>query len=117
MKSLITLDPPHTAHVRSILAKNGYACAIVSLEPGEPIAIERSLRGEEHLLYVLEGSLTVRVDNLNTFVAKNEAHLLPNDVECTIEAAEERPAKFLRVDVPPRQVVDAPLYTLEAERS
>jgi|GEM_PF-1109663 len=116
MKSLITLDPPHTANVRGILAKEGYACAIVSLEPGEQLAIERSPRGEEHLLFVLDGSVTVRADVLNTLLAKNEAHLLPKDVDCTIEAAEERPAKFLRIDVPPRQIVDAPLYTLGADR-
>ncbi len=116
MKSLIILDPPHSANVRAILAKDGYACSIVSLEAGEQLAIERSPRGEEHLLFVLDGSLTVRADKLNTLLGKNEAHVLPKDLDCTIEAAEERPAKFLRVDVPARQIVDAPLYTLEAER-
>lgn len=113
MKSLTVLEPPTQPNVRSLLAQNGYSAALVTLEPGEALPIERSPRGEEHLLFVVDGGVTVHGGLLNTMLGKNEAHLLPKESDCTIEAAEGRPAKLLKIDVPPRQVVDAPLYTLD----
>lgn len=118
MKSLITLEPPaHATNIRSILSKDGYAGALVTLAPGEELRVEPSARGVETLVFVVDGGVVVRCGKLNTMLATNEAHLLPKENDCVIEAVEHRPAKLLRIDVPPRQVVDAPLYTLDPKRA
>lgn len=117
MNNLTTLQPPAAAaNSRNILAKNGFACALVTIEPGEQLSIEHSPSGEEHLLFVVEGEVTIRSGEINTMLNKNEAHLLPKAEDCTIEASAEKPAKLLRVDVPPRQIVEAPIFTVDSPR-
>lgn len=118
MKSLITLDRPvHHLETKNILSKNGYACALVSLDAGDELALKRAAPGDEGLVFVIAGEITVRSGEINTMLKKDEAHLLPLDRDCTIAASGGGPAKFLRVKVPARQVVDAPLYTLDSQRT
>jgi len=117
MKSITTLEPPAPTNTKNILSKNGYACGLVTLEPGQELTIEHAASGEERLVFVVSGAVTIRAGEIATMLSKNEAHLLASDCDSTIVAAEEHAAILLRVDVPPRRVVDAPLYTIGASQA
>lgn len=116
MNTLTTLPPPPAASAKNILSKNGYTCAIVSIGQGDELTIPLSATGEDHLLFVLDGEIAVRNGEINTMLNKNEAHLLPKEGDTTIVVTGGRRAKLLRVDVPPRQKVEAPIFTMSAEQ-
>jgi mannose-6-phosphate isomerase-like protein (cupin superfamily) len=54
---------------------------------------------------VIEGDATVRFDDVNTILSKDEALLIPKGEEHIITAHPGAWAKLLRIDVPPRQIV------------
>lgn len=97
---------------KNILSKNGYTCAIIAIERGEALELPVSSTGEDHLLFVLEGEVTVRNGDINTMLKQNEAHLLPKDSDSALVVTGGRSAKLLRVNVPARQKVEAPIYTV-----
>jgi quercetin dioxygenase-like cupin family protein len=75
------------------------------LAPGDERPSREADQIEEHLLYVVDGSATIRFDDLNTILNKDEALLIPRGKQHVIAAHPGAWAKLLRVDVPPRQVV------------
>lgn len=104
--SIITLDPVTARDpAKTILSKNGFACSLLTLAPGEETPVREADQFEEHLLFLLEGQATVSSDQVNTILHKDEALLLPRGKQHVISAQSNGAAKLLRVDVPPRQVV------------
>src|SRR5687768_522239 len=103
---VITLEPTTTpTNSRTILSKNGFTCSLIMLAPGEETPPRETDQVEEHVLYIVEGMATVRFEELNTILNKDEALLIPRDKQHVIAAHPETSAKLLRVDVPPREVV------------
>src|SRR5688572_5917072 len=103
---IITLEPTTTANnSRTILSKNGFTCSLIMLAPGDETPPREADQVEEHLLYIVEGRVTVRFEELNTILNKDEALLVPRSKPHVIAAHAGAWAKLLRVDVPPRQVV------------
>ena len=112
--SLVTLDPVTVpSPARIILSKNGFTASLITIAPGEETPPRGADDAEEHLLFVVEGQATVRFDEVNTIVDKDEALLIPRGKNHVISAMANRPAKVLRVEVPPRQVVEAPIISPE----
>lgn len=118
MKTLTTLDHPAvTATSQTLLSKHGFVCALMTLEPSDgATAINGAQSGEEHLLFVVDGEVSVRSGEITTLLKKDEAFLLPKEETCFVSAFGPRPAKLLRVDVPPRQVVAPPIYAFESAK-
>ena len=111
---LTTLDPVTSAtNVKSILAKDGFQCSLIMLAPGEETPLRESHDVEEHILFVVDGEATVRFDDINTLLNKDEALLIPKGKAHSIVTRGGGWAKILRVDVPPRKIVTPPLISFE----
>ena len=111
---LTTLDPvTTTAHSKTILSQNGFTCSLLTLAPGDETPRDESEHGDEHVLYVVEGEVTIRFANVNTVLTKDKALLIPKGKPYTIAAGSRGGAKLLRTEVPPREVVVPPLVSLE----
>ena len=103
---LTTLEPVTTAaNAKVLLTKDGFTCTLLMLAPGDEAPGREASQAEEHLLYLIEGEATVRFDDINTMLSKDEVLLIPKGRRHTIAAHPGGWAKLLRVDVPPRRVV------------
>lgn len=103
---ITTLDPVATAsNTKTILAKNGFDCALLTIAPGEEVAQLEVKTTDEQLLFVVEGEITVRAGAVNTILEQDKALLVPRNESHTLVAHSNRPAKILRVIIPPRQIV------------
>ena len=110
----ITLEPTTTpANSKTILSKNGFTCSLIMLAPGDETPPRQTDQVEEHLLYIVEGTATVRFEDLNTILNKDEALLIPQGKRHVIAAHPGAWAKLLRVDVPPREIVVPPIISFD----
>jgi mannose-6-phosphate isomerase-like protein (cupin superfamily) len=110
---ITTLNPPaSTAVTKNILSKHGFNCALIVLSRGDETARADSTQMAEHLLFVVEGEVTVRFGDVNTVVNKDEALLIPKEKEYSV-LSHLGWAKVLRVEVPPRQVITPQIITFE----
>lgn len=98
---------------KSILVKDGYACSLLMLAPGDEMLLPEARHVEKRILFVIEGDAIVRCGELNTMLKKDEALLLPRDQAPLIAAGPTGWAKLLRVDMPPRQVIAPPVLTID----
>jgi len=111
---LATLDPVRSpAHSKTILSQDGFTCTLLTLAPGDETRRVESGHLDEHVLYVIEGEVTVRSDAVNTILTQDKALLVPKGKEHSIAAHPGSRAKLLRLEVPPRQVIVPPLVSLE----
>jgi mannose-6-phosphate isomerase-like protein (cupin superfamily) len=112
--NLTTLDPVATpAHSKTILSEDGFKCSVISLAPRDETPRDESEHLDEHVLYVVEGEVTVRFDSVNTILTKDKALLIPKGKHHVISAHPGGRAKLLRTEVPSREVVVPPLVSLE----
>lgn len=108
-----TLDPVMSSIItKSILAQDGFECAITTLAPGDETPLREAHNVETHLLFVLDGEVTVRFGEINTVLKKDEALLVSKGQAHLITAGATGWAKLLRVDVPPREVVTPQILTV-----
>lgn len=111
---ITTLDPVSSnVHARIILAKEGFACSLIMLAPGDETPPSESAQVEEHVLFVVDGEATVRCEDVNTILNKDEAMLIPKGKVHTIVASPGSWTKILRVDVPPRQMVTPQIISFD----
>lgn len=109
---ITTLDPVMSSIIsKSVLAKDGFECSITTLAPGDETPLREAHNVEMHLLFVLDGEVTVRLGGINTMLKKDEALLVAKGQAHL--AAPDGWAKILRVDVPPRQVVTPQILTVD----
>jgi len=109
----MTLDPvTPVVRTKHVLAKNGFQCSIMTLEPGHETPRCDPREFEERVLFVIDGEATVRFGELNTMLKKDEALLISKGQAHAIAAGSEGGAKILRVDVPPRRVVTPQILTV-----
>ena len=112
ISSLTTLDPVTTSFTtKTILAKEGFACSLLALAPGEETPRRDADQIEDHLLFVIEGEATVRYGDVNTMLGKDQALLIRKGEEHVIGASPGGWTKILRVDIPPRQIVTPQIIT------
>ena len=113
MKTLTTLEhPSRHENTKKILAKNGFEGALLTLAPAETTTIPDRETAEEHLLFVVDGEVTVRRGEIHTLLSKDAALLLSGGEDGTLQAGAGGPAKVLHVTVPPRRVVEPALHTV-----
>lgn len=101
---------PATLSSRSIFSDNELECSIVSLAPGEEITCKETPPVRDHLLFVIEGSASVTMENVTCLLKRNEALRVPAAREHQISASGGW-VRLLRVDLPPREKSAPPLYT------
>lgn len=113
MTSLLTTTLPVGPQVdaQSILAQDGFACSLLTLAPGEETSLHESASDGKHLLFVVDGAVTVQRGEVNTILRKDQALLIPKGDEPVVAARPEGEAKVLQVDIPPRQVVTPQILT------
>lgn len=111
---LTALEPiASSTTTKSILAKDGFQCSILTLPRGDETPLREAHEVEEHVLFAIEGEATVRFGELNTMLKKDDALLIGKGQAHLIAAGPSRGAKLLRVDVPPRQVVTPQILTVD----
>jgi mannose-6-phosphate isomerase-like protein (cupin superfamily) len=111
---ITTLDPvTPSLHSRTILAREGYTCSLLTLAPGDETPRREANEVEEHLLFVVEGEVTIRFAELNTIVGQDQALLVRKGEGHVIAAQPGGWTKILRIDIPPRQIVVPQLITFE----
>lgn len=109
---ITTLDPvTSAAQAKTILAKEGVRCSLITLAPDEETPLREVRDVEKHILFVVDGEATVRLGHVNTMLAKDAALLIAKG-KAHLIAAGASGAKLLRVDIPPRQVVTPQILTM-----
>ena len=111
---ITTLDPVTSSlNTKTILAQEGFTCSLLTLAPGDETPRHDTNHVEEHLLFVIEGEVTVRTGEVNTLLHKDQALLIPKGQVHVIAAHPGNWAKLLRVDVPPRQLVTPQILSFD----
>jgi len=110
MNTTPTTINPATLSSRLVLSENGLECSIVSLAPGEETSCIETPPLHDHLVFVIEGTVSVTMDRVTCLLKRNEALRLPADRAHQISATGGW-ARLLRVDFPPREKPAPPLYT------
>lgn len=110
--SLTTLDPVTTSlTTKTVLAKEGFACSLLTLAPGEETPRREADQIEDRLLFVIEGEATVRYGDGNTMLGKDQAVLIRKGEQHIIATSPGGWTRLLRVDIPPRQIVTPHIIT------
>lgn len=115
MNSLLTTLPPYAGAPTSttVLSQAGYHASLHSLPPGAELPPCPGDGANDHILFVVEGEARVRVGDVTTILAPEQALHLPSNKEHTIVAGSASALKILCVDVPPRQVTLPPIVSFE----
>lgn len=96
--------------LRSILAKDGYGCSLVSLAAGDALPFGPELSRQDHILFVAEGALRVEGDSVTSLLNRHDALHVARGKTVRLRNADNATALVLRVDIPPPPE-RAPLYT------
>lgn len=108
---ITSLPPVATSFAeKTILERNGFSCSLVTLAAGDATRCESGAK--EQILFVVGGEGKVRSGELTTILNADEAMLLPKGKEHEIAAQPTGALKFLKVVIPPREIVTPPLVTL-----
>lgn len=111
---ITTLEPVvPSIGTKSVLAKNGFHCSILTMAPGDETPLRDAHDVEEHVLFAIDGEVTIRFGDLNTMLKKDKALLISKGEAHLIAAGPNGWAKILRVDVPPRQVITPQILTID----
>lgn len=112
MKPLVTLEPPlHSSPVQTILSTEGFTGQLLAFAPGEERSFDLSA-ANQNIVFVVDGEVTIRAGEINTILDRDRATLLPKGGDCVVVASKGAPAKVLRLEVPPRQVVQPQILTV-----
>ena len=102
---------------RGVLSHDNIECSIVALAPGEQITCEDGHWTQEHILFVIDGEVTVQTDDLTMFLKKEAAKHVAPGKHGVITADASGWAKLLRIDFAHRTVIEPPLVTVTGQES
>lgn len=115
MNSLQTLARPASLLAAStVLNRQGFTCTVLTFAPDSETRLPFSTSADDQLLYVLEGDIALHAEGITTIVNRGDAHLLAAGRTPVISACANTPARVLRVEIPPRQVITPQLLTPRA---
>lgn len=95
---------------RRVLSKAGVDCSILALAPGEQTSCDNMPPARAHLLFVIEGGVSVQMGDLTFLVKAEDALHIAGGQEHRITAEEGGWAKLLRVDLPLPPPPSPPIY-------
>jgi hypothetical protein len=102
------------ARLDPLLEKDGYTGVLVTLTGEETLEFDKALTRQDHLVFVVDGGLSVEMDGIVSLVNRHDALLVPRGKRVAIKNLDVKRSKFLRFDVPPRPE-RAPLYAFPEE--
>jgi hypothetical protein len=116
MNTLLTvLDPsPSVLTTTTVLAQQGFTCTLLTLEAGAESALPPGRSPDSELLFVVDGDIAVHADGVTTIVNRGDAFLLAPEKPAALTARVGAPARVLRVEIPPRQVITPQIITPRA---
>jgi mannose-6-phosphate isomerase-like protein (cupin superfamily) len=91
-----------------VLSRDGLECTLVVLGPGETSSCVNPTAPRAHLLFVIEGGITVATNDATFLVHKDGAIYLSARRENRITADAGSPAKLLRIDLGRRDDAEHP---------
>lgn len=111
---ITTLEPSTPAYTtQEILASGGYHGATLSFNAGG--AVPEEADGVNDRIYVgLDGTVMINCSGVSTFLHRDTALLVTKGKAHNLQETANRPARVLRLDIPPRQVTAQPLVTLSS---
>lgn len=110
--SLQTLARPATPLQTSrVLAENGFTCSLLTLEPGAETPLPAGASPDDQLLFVLDGEIAVESGGLTTVVNRGAATVVAATTTPLLAARTGAPARVLRVEIPPRQIIRPEIIT------
>lgn len=113
--SVHTLERPASLlNLTPVLARNGFACTLLTLEPDTESVLPASASPDDQLLFVVEGDIAIHLGGLTTIVNRGGAHLLKPGASPVLSARAGAPTRVLRVEIPPRQFITPQLITPHA---
>lgn len=112
---ITTLPHASSVTVKNILNQDGVTCSLALLAPGDELSTGSDSAGTDHLLFVVDGSLTVQLDELNFLLNKDQAIHVAKEKSESIRNQSDAWAKLLRVDLPSREIIAAPIFTVPDE--
>lgn len=93
----------------ALLARKGFTCTLLTLEPGGETSSPVSRSPEDRVLFVVEGTLALCDAGITTVVNHGEASLLGSSQSPLLAARDQSPVRLLLVEIPPRQILQPPL--------
>ncbi len=102
------------ARLDPLLEKDGYTGVLITLAGDDTLEFESALTRQDHLLFVVEGGLSVEMDGIVSLVNRHDSLLIPRGKRVAIKNLDVKRSKFVRFDVPPPPE-RAPLYTFPEE--
>lgn len=84
---------------RTILSEERMNGSLMLLESGQELSLDDTTSNQEHVLFVAEGSLTVRIGELSHVLNKDQAMHLPAGKSATLCNDTAGWAKILRLDL------------------
>ncbi len=111
----VTSLPPLAPSVRAktLLAKAGVTCALLSLAAGDEISAHDRRDASEQLLVVLDGQATVRTGEVSTILDPEGVLLVAAGSEYSIAASSATGARLLRIDLPPRRTNEPVIHSFD----
>lgn len=96
---------------RLLLQQEGVTAMLSLLGPGDTLP-ENEKAGQAHVLFVIDGSANVQLDELNFLLKKDQALYVAPEKSEAIRNASEGWLKLLRLDLPAREIAPAPIFTV-----
>jgi mannose-6-phosphate isomerase-like protein (cupin superfamily) len=103
-----------TGLTRNVLSRDGIDCTIIGLAPTEEISSHDDRSAQDHVLFVVEGRVIVRLGDLNFILNKDDALHIEHGKEYIITGGASGWSKLLRVDIAPREVAAPAIFTFPA---
>ena len=110
--SLVSLERPSLSlDSAPVLMQHGFTCVLHTLEPDTEALLPASSSPDEQLLFVVEGDIAVHTGGVVTLLNSGAACLVKPGSSVALTARAGTPARVLRVEIPPREVVTPQIIT------
>lgn len=112
MNPILETPKPHVARaaIKNILSKNGIVSSLITIERSDLLSCDGSSIAHQQMLFVIEGEVTVGIDEVNTILKKEDALLVPTGENYSISTGATA-AKLLKVVIPLPLVKDPPVHS------
>ncbi len=115
MNSLETLERPSAALTTApVLHQRGFTCTILTLQPDSEAKLPESASADEQLLFAIDGDIAVHLEGVTAIINQGGAHLVKAGTSPVLSAGANGPTRILRVEIPPRQVIEPQIITARA---
>lgn len=94
-----TMDPVAFHQARTILSEERMNGSLLLLESGQELALGQDASLQEHVLFVADGSITIRIGELSHVLNKDQAMHIAAGKDASLRNDTQGWAKILRLDL------------------